>query len=80
MNCKHDTDPWRWIKNGFIHPLIPASSVYCTGCGTLLFTVLYDEEKQEHRIGFPKFHTLAHRDRIMDMFRNKYPDQKVTEA
>jgi len=80
--CRHTEEEgclWRWEGRGY-SPLVPGAAVYCSECDTMLFGWVYDPDTNTHRVSFPRFHTLFHRDYILNTFRKAFPNDYVKEV
>jgi hypothetical protein len=74
-DCTHHSPLWEWHSKG-CH-VVPAYIVYCSDCNEMLFTTIYDAEKNEHRISVPNFHTIKWQEYIVDVFRKKFPNDRI---
>jgi len=78
--CSHLDGEWEWRPRGFRNPPVPAYSVYCTDCDALLFTIIYDADAKEHRVGCPNFHTIKWQEYILNVIRKRFPNDRVVTA
>jgi len=78
--CSHMAGEWEWRPHGFTRPPVPAYAVYCTDCDTLLFTLIYDADRNEHRVGVPNFHTIKWQEYILGVVRKRFPKDRIVIA
>jgi hypothetical protein len=68
--CTHSST-WKWQRRAY-GVFAPACAVYCGHCGQLLFTVLYDSGKREHRLGFRNSHTVEWIKHIVEILEKNF--------
>lgn len=74
-DCKH-TNAWEWRKRSYT-VRVPASSVYCPDCNTLLFSVVFDPDIKTISLIIPSFHTIQWHEYIMNIFKEIFPKYRV---
>jgi len=80
MTCSHLYGMWDWRPPAFTRSAAPAYAVYCTDCKTLLFTIIYDADAKEHRVGCPNYHLNEWREYIRKAIRQRFPYDRVVIA
>lgn len=78
--CSHMGGEWEWRPRGFARPPVPAYAVYCSLCDTLLFTLAYNADRNEHRVGVPNFHTIKWQEYILGAVQKRFPGDRVVIA
>lgn len=67
---------WVWYNRGY-SARTPAQSVYCSECEQLLFSIIYDAAQKQHKIRVPTFHSIHFQQKVLDLFKDKFPFDTV---